>query len=270
MNTKGQKNERISLWAVALLLLWGGAAAAQPAPDAQTLQKEIDGLKAGQQAIQKDLAEIKKLLQAQRAPSRAAPAPFKPQDVSIKDAPFLGNAGAKLTLVEFTDYQCPFCKRHFNGVLPQIKKDYVDTGKVKYVMRQFPLVSIHPRATKASEAALCAGDQGKYWEVHDRIFRDQRKLSDEDLQAHAEAEGLAGTEFKDCLSSGKYTKRVQTDAAEGAKAGVRGTPSFFLGLTDPSTADKIRATEYIRGAQAFPSFKKAIDKLLSGDKAGSD
>ena len=267
---KGNTSARMVVWAVGLLLLCGSTVAAQSAPEAQALQEEINALKAGQQAIQKDLAEIKKLLQAQRAPSRAAPAPFKPQDVSIKDAPFLGNAGAKLTLVEFTDYQCGFCKRHFNNVLPQIKQDYVDTGRVKYVMRQFPLVSIHPRATKASEAALCAGDQGKYWEVHDRIFGDQRKLSDEDLQAHAKAEGLDGARFKDCLGSDKYTKRVQTDVAEGAKAGVRGTPSFFLGLTDLSSPDKIRATEYIRGAQPFPSFKKAIDKLLSGDKAGSD
>ncbi len=189
--------------------------------------------------------------------------------MSIKGAPFLGEADAKLTLVEFTDYQCSFCKRHFTAVLPQIKKDYVDTGKVKYVMRQFPLVSIHPRATKASEAALCAGDQGKYWEVHYRIFGDQRKLSDEDLLGHAEAEGLEGTQFQDCLSSGKYTQRVKTDAEEGAKAGVRGTPSFFLGLTDPSSPDKIRATQYIRGAQAFRSFKTAIDKILRASKAGS-
>ncbi len=266
--TMGHKNERISLWVVGLLLLCGSAGTAQPAPDDQALRKEIDALRSGQQAIQKDLAEIKKLRQNQR-PRPNAPAPFKPQDVSIKGAPFLGDANAKLTLVEFTDYQCPFCKRHFNGVLPQIKKDYVDTGKVKYVMRQFPLVSIHPRATKASEAALCAGDQGKYWEVHDRIFRDQRKLSDEDLQAHAEAESLESGQFKDCLSSGKYTEQVKTDAAEGATAGVRGTPSFFLGLTDPSNSEKIMATEYIRGAQAFPSFKTAIDKMLSGAK-GSD
>ena len=268
MTTIAKKNERISLWAVGLLLLWGSAAAAQSAPDVQALRKDMDALKAGQEAIQKDLAEIKKLLQNQGTkPSQ--PAAFKPQDVSIKGAPFLGDADAKLTLVEFTDYQCPFCKRHFNAVLPQIKKDYVDTGKLKYVMRQFPLVRIHPRATKASEAALCAGDQGKYWEVHDRIFRDQRKLSDEDLLGHAEAEGLEGAQFKDCLSSGKYTQRVKTDAEEGAKAGVKGTPSFFLGLTDPSSPDKIRATQFIRGAQAFRSFKTAIDKILTASKAGS-
>ena len=268
MTTIGKMNERISLWAVGLLLLWGSAAAAQSAPDVRELGKQIDALKAGQQAIQKDLAEIKKLLENQR-PSPSQPAPFKPQDVSIKGAPFMGDADAMLTLVEFTDYQCSFCKRHFTGVLPQIKNDYVDTGKMKYVMRQFPLVSIHPRATKASEAALCAGDQGKYWQVHDRIFRDQRKLSDGDLQGHAEAEGLEGTQFQDCLSSGKYTQRVKTDAAEGAKVGVRGTPSFFLGLTDPSSPDKIRATDYIRGAVPFRNFKAAIDKLLSADKAGS-
>ena len=137
MTTIGKKNEPISLWAVGLLLLWGSAAAAQSAPDAQALRKEIDALKArAAKPIQKDLAEIKQFLQNQRAKPNQ-PAPFKPQDVSIKGAPFLGEAGAKLTLVEFTDYQCSFCKRHFTAVLPQIKKDYVDTGKVKYVMRQF-------------------------------------------------------------------------------------------------------------------------------------
>ena len=88
--------------------------------------------KPGSKPFKKDLAEIKKLLQNQR-PQPSRPAPFKPQDVSIKGAPFLGEADAKLTLVEFTDYQCSFCKRHFTAVLPQIKKDYVDTGKVKYV-----------------------------------------------------------------------------------------------------------------------------------------
>ena len=227
----------------------------------QSLRWEVDGLKAGQQAIQKELAEIKKLLKAQRPQPRRAAA-FQPQDVSIKDAPFLGPADAKVTLVEFTDYQCPFCRRHFTKVMPEIRKEYVDTGKVKYVMRQFPL-SMHSRATKASEAALCAGDQGKYWEVHSRIFDNQRKLSDADLMAHAEAESLDTATFKACLDDGRYTEQVKSDTSDGSKAGVRGTPSFLLGLTDPANPDKIKATQFIRGAQAFDAFKTKIDELLT-------
>ena len=228
----------------------------------QSLRWEIDGLKAGQQAIQKELAEIKKLLRAQR-PQPARAAAFQPQDVAIKGAPFLGPADAKVTLVEFTDYQCPFCRRHFTNVMPEIRKEYVDTGKLKYVMRQFPLVNIHSRATKASEAALCAGDQGKYWEVHQRIFDNQRKLSDADLMAHAEAESLDTATFKACLDDGRYTEQVKSDTSDGSKAGVRGTPSFLLGLTDPANPDKIKATQFIRGAQAFDAFKTKIDELLT-------
>ena len=189
--------------------------------------------------------------------------PLISQDVSIKGAPFLGSANAKVTLVEFTDYQCSFCRRHFTNVMPRIRKEYVDTGKLKYVMRQFPLVNIHSRATKASEAALCAGDQGKYWEVHTRIFNNQRKLSDADLLAHAEAEGLDTVTFEACLDDGKYTEQVKSDTSDGSKAGVRGTPSFVLGLTDRAKPDKIRATEFIRGAQAFDTFKAKIDVLLT-------
>ena len=256
----------ILLTAAAAALLSVGTTQAQ-SDDPAALRKEIDSLKAGQQAIQKELGEIKKLLQAQRPqPRQNRREPFKPTDISIKGAPFLGRPNAKVTMVEFTDYQCPFCRRHFTQVLPEIQKQYVATGKVKYVMRQFPLVSIHPRATKASEAALCAGDQGKYWQVHQRIFGAQRKLSDDDLRAHAEAEGLNLSQFDGCLTNGKYNEQVKADTSEGSKAGVQGTPSFFLGLTDPADPNKIRAVEFIRGAQGLPAFQAKIDALLNGKK----
>ena len=245
--------KNILLAAAIAALLSGGSASAQT-DDPAALRKEIDGLKAGQQAIQKELGEIKKLLQAQRAqPQRKQRAPFKPTDISIKGAPFLGKATAKVTMVEFTDYQCPFCRRHFTKVQPEIQKQYVDTGKVKYVMRQFPLVRIHPRATKASEAALCAGDQGKYWEVHRR--------------AHAEAEELDLAQFGRCLTDGKYNEQVKADMSEGSKVGVQGTPSFFFGLTDPADPTKIHAVEFLRGAQGLPAFQAKIDALLNGKKS---
>ena len=257
---------KVILFTAALAALFSVATMRAQSDDPTALRKEIDGLKAGQQAIQKELGEIKKLLQARPQPRRNQPAPFKATDISIKGAPFLGRPNAKVTMVEFTDYQCPFCRRHFTQVQPEIQKQYIETGKIKYVMRQCPLVKIHPRATKASEAALCAGDQGKYWELHRRIFGAQRKLSDDDLRAHAEGEKLNLDQFNRCLDDGKYTEQVKTDATEGATAGVKGTPSFFLGLTDPADPTKIHAVDFIRGAQGLPAFQTKIDALLNEKK----
>ena len=146
--------------------------------------------------------------------------------------------------------------------MPQIEKDYIETGKVKYVVRDFPLESIHPQAFKAHEAANCAGEQGKYWEMHNRLFANQRALGLKALPGHAKAIGLDLPTFEVCLSSGKHSSEIRADLEEGIKAGVRGTPSFLLGLTEPNSS-KIKATQLIRGAQPYSRFKQAIDKLLA-------
>jgi protein-disulfide isomerase len=227
----------------------------------QELKAEIDVLKQGQAAILTELAEIKKLLAPRQ---QAAPEPFRPVELRLDGAHPLGEPSAKVTLVEFTDYQCPFCRRHAQQVLPNILADYVKTGKVRYVIREFPLTQIHPRAARASEAALCAGDQGRYWEMHGKLFSEQNRLADEDLLAHAESIGLDLDRFKGCLEEGRHRARVEADTAAGAKAGVAGTPSFLLGLTDPADPDKFTATELLQGALPYPQFQAAIDKLLAG------
>ncbi len=200
---------------------------------------------------------------ARATPSRAATPEFKPQDLTIVDAPYLGQPDAVVTLIEFTDYQCPFCRRHNTQTKPQLIKDYVETGKLKYVLREFPLAQIHPQATKAAEAALCAGDQDKYWDMNALFFANQRKLKPTDLLAYAGDLGLDMARFSACLDDGKHAKRVQSDLQAGIKAGVRGTPSFFLGLTDPSDSTKIKATKVLRGAQPYSVFKQAIDQLIA-------
>jgi protein-disulfide isomerase len=243
--------------ALAVIAVFGTAAVAQQ-PD---LKAEIEALKKGQEAIQKDVAEIKKLLEDMRP---KPPKPFEPLDVSLNGAPMRGQATSKVTIVEFTDYQCPFCRRHVDSVLPQLAKEYIEGGKVRYFLRDFPLASIHPRASKAAQAALCAGDQGKYWEMHETLFANQRKLGDADLLGYGKQLGLEEAAFKKCLDDSKYEQKIQTDVADGAKAGVSGTPSFFLGLTDPKDNTKIRATKFLRGAQPAEAFKKAIDELLAG------
>lgn len=127
----------------------------------------------------------------------------------------------------------------------------------------FPLESIHPKSFKAHEASNCAKDQGKYWEMHDKIFENTKAISPDDLVKNAEAVGLDASVFKECLDGGKYTAEIRDDISQGQKAGMRGTPSFFLGLTDPKDTTKFKATKFIRGAQAFSGFKPVIDELLS-------
>ncbi len=144
--------------------------------------------------------------------------------------------------------------------MPQIQKDYVDTGKMKYVFMDFPL-PMHGQAMKASEAALCAGDQDKFWEMHDRLFANQSALNPPALSKHAEALGLDSIQFKECLDSGKQEAQVKTAMAEGRKAGITGTPGFLLGFVEAD--GKVRATKKIQGAVSYANFRAAIDEMLS-------
>jgi protein-disulfide isomerase len=231
------------------------------------LQKEVRALKEGQDSMKKNLAEIKKLLEsgARAAPARPTPAPFEPRDVMITGASVMGEASAKVTLIEYSDYQCPFCSRHAKQTMPEIIKNYIDAGKVKFVMREFPIPSLHPRAAAASEAALCAGAQGKYWAMHDILFDNQRKLSDEDLRAYATEIGLDAGKFNSCVEQKDFAEQIASDVKEGKEMGVRGTPSFVLGLTDSADPNKVKITKFVRGARNYDSFAKEIDELLAGN-----
>jgi protein-disulfide isomerase len=238
----------------------------QSMKETQALRNEVQAIKDSQVAIQKDLQEIKTLLQQVRAAPAAAgaPAPTRPQDIVLAmdgGGQLKGDNKAKLTLVEFTDYQCPFCSRYARDTYPEIMKEYVNTGKVKYVVREFPLESIHPQAFKASEAALCAGDQRKYFDMHDKLFSDQKALAAADLPKHAETLGLDVGKFQECLTSGKYAKAIRKDMADGQKAGVTGTPSFFIGVEQPNGSFKV--LNVLKGAQPYAAFKEALDSSLT-------
>lgn len=251
------KNYFIAFIAAGLLLF---SLSAWPA----STKKEIIALKEQVAAMQEDLAEIKKLLQeGARAPAAAPqPAGFQPQTISIGSSPFKGKEDAVVTLIEYSDYQCPFCSRNYRDVLPLIQEEYIDTGKVKFVMRENPLSSIHRDATNASMAALCAGDQGKYWEMHNMLFDNQRELAIDNLKSYAEDIGLDTATFNECLDNKEHEKTVRKDMASGAKLGVRGTPGFFIGLTDQSDPDKVELSVFIKGAQGIDNFRASIDDLL--------
>lgn len=178
--------------------------------------------------------------------------------VSVDDDPVLGNANAKVTIIEFGDYQCPSCRLFWREIEPRLKKEYVDTGKVKLVFRDFPIKEIHPDATAAAMAAQCAADQGKYWEYHDRIFREQDKGTDDvvrfkaaDLKKWGAAIRLDAAAFNACVDSARYQDEVAKDYADGIAVGIQGTPTFFIN------------GRFVGGAQSFPVFKKIIDEELA-------
>ena len=255
---------RRARWAVVVvaLTLLGGAPVAFAQSTDDALRKDIESLKQEQAAMRKELTEIKELLRGRVAsPQTIAP----PGDVllTVQGLPTLGRGGARVTIVEFSDYQCPFCRRHSSQVFPELVKEYVKAGKVQYVFRDFPIASLHPEAHRLHEAAHCAGEQGRYWEMHDRIFEDPHRTDAKDVVATARALGLDGLRFERCLTSGVHAATVRQGIADGEKARVRGTPTFFLGLTERDGAP-IRPQRLLVGAQPYPVFKQAIDSLLAG------
>jgi protein-disulfide isomerase len=148
---------------------------------------------------------------------------------------------------------------------PEIEKDYIKTGKLKYVFRDFPITSAHKDALKAALAAGCALDQGKYWEMHDRLFENPTAFTVYNLTQNAEAIGLNKETFQQCLNKNEYETEVQSDFADGLKAGVNQTPTFFLGLTEPNSP-KVKVLAVITGAKPYSVFKAAIDSALEKSK----
>jgi protein-disulfide isomerase len=237
---------------------------------AASTKQEVIELKDQVAEMRKELAEIKKLLEtgARAAqPSQPAQAAFQEQIVSIGDSPVRGDEKAPVTIIEYSDYQCPFCARHYRDVMPLLLKDYVDTGKLKFIMREFPLTSIHANAMAASNAALCAGDQGKYWEMHNLMFDNQRQLAVEQLKSYAQSLNLNMETFGGCLDDKSKEQQVQSDLASGTKLGMRGTPGFFIGLTDSADPDKVNVSVFIRGAQGIDQFRASINDLLKSAEA---
>ncbi len=177
--------------------------------------------------------------------------------IGVDDDPMLGSPDAKVLMIEFGDYQCPSCRMFWKDVEPRLKKEYIDTGKVKLVFRDFPIVQIHPEALLAAEAVDCSADQNKYWQYHDKVFREQYNKSDDlvrfkaaDLKKWAKDIGLDPAKFDQCLDSEKYKNEVLKDKADGDAASVQGTPTFFIN------------GRVIGGAQPYPAFKSLIDSLL--------
>jgi protein-disulfide isomerase len=177
-------------------------------------------------------------------------------DVENGKLPLLGNKDAKVTIVEFSDFQCPFCKRYFDETHQQINDTYVKTGKVKFAYRHYPL-SFHPNAEKAAEAAECANEQGAFWQYHDLLFGNQDNWTPLESSAAADSftnlagqAGIDTNQFRSCLDTGKYKANVDADLADGGKAQVDGTPTFFIN------------GNRVVGAVPFADLQKVIEEEL--------
>jgi len=178
----------------------------------------------------------------------------EPVNVDLGDSPFKGKDNAPVTIVEFSDFQCPFCGKFFTETYPSIIKDYVDTGKVKFVYKDFPLSNLHPEAQKAAEAARCVEEQKGavgFFKMHDKLYANQETLSVENYKKWAKEIGVDQGKFDTCLDSGKYADAVKADLAYGQQLGVSGTPSFFIN------------GKMLTGAQPYSVFKQAIDAELA-------
>jgi protein-disulfide isomerase len=170
-------------------------------------------------------------------------------DASGKDDPSWGPADAKVTMIEFGDFECPYCKQWYATVYDKLQANY--GTKIHFVFRDFPLLSIHPDAKPAAVAANCAGDQGRYWDYFKMLYGDSRGLGTAMYQTYAQELGLDLASFNRCLKSGKYDKEISLDLQDGARMGVNGVPAFLIN------------GKLISGLQPYETFQQAIDEELN-------
>ena len=170
--------------------------------------------------------------------------------------PVLGDPNAKISIIEFSDFQCPFCARAHEGALTDFRNsDYFKNGEVNLIYKQFPLNSIHPYAQGAAEAVLCAQAQGKFWEYHDMLFANQDALDTDSLKQYASQLGLNTGEFNSCLDDGTYSSEVSKELAQATAAGGRGTPFFVIVNTETGKYEEIS------GAYPWSEFETAIQSI---------
>jgi protein-disulfide isomerase len=172
-------------------------------------------------------------------------------DVPLDDDPVLGPQDAAITIIEFSDYECPFCKKWHVETFSRLMETF--PGQIRFVFRDFPLTNIHPNAQPAAEAANCAGEQGKYWEFNEKLFTGPLELSSTSYTQYASELGLDASAFEECASSGRHSEEVTADLEWAANLGVRSTPTFFINGIP------------LVGAQPYEVFKEVIEKELAGE-----
>ena len=248
-----RNNIRLALVAATLVASPAVIAQTSTAVSATPSNAQMDAILLELRAIRLVLEKIEKQgVSAAKRPSKPTTAKF-----SIKGKHSLGDPNAPVTVVEFADYQCPFCLRFAKTTFPLLKEKYIDTGKVRWVALNLPL-PFHKDARKAAQAAHCAGEQDKLWEMRDILFRNPQKLNEENLPAHAETLSLDMTAFNECLQSDRHLEEIDQDAKDARAVRLTGTPSFIIAK---NTGDEING-QVVIGAQPMKTFDAAISKAL--------
>jgi len=235
--------------------------------------EDLKALKDDMALIRKDMGEIKRVLisvlpalvnarAGAQGGAQGVPSGRKVQQqvpttavVSLSGGESLGNRKARVAIVEFSDFQCPFCGRFHDDAFKEIRKNFVDTGKVLFVYKDFPL-SFHEHAMDAALAARCAGEQGKYWKMHDLLFRNQRDLSN--IEVLAKKAGLDMGSYEKCVKSGKQKAAVKANMDEARKVGVRGTPYFVIGEVKDGKLNGV----VVPGAAPYAVFRDKLNSVL--------
>ena len=226
---------------------------------AGTFVSNLDSEQVSKEELENAIAELELKILEKQLPANQ---PDIPLEISADDDPIIGNPDAPITIIEFSDFQCPFCAKFHMQTLPTIMDEYINKGTVKLVFRDFPIQSIHPNAVPASIAAECANEQGKFEQMYHMLFEKQKEWSNLEtayaitaFNQYASELQLNEEKFDSCIKNVKYIEEVQKDLNEGRTYGVTGTPGFFIGN------EKIGFVE-LKGAQPFESFKKVINSQL--------
>jgi protein-disulfide isomerase len=258
----------LRLASITVLALFSLSPPQSQSDEIAALRREVQALKAQQQAMERDLQTIKSLLQTLAQGRQPDADPFVNKSIELKDEPTKGNAAAKVTMVEVSDYHCPFCRRQTLQTMPKLMAEYVNSGKVKYVFVDYPIAQLHPDAFKSHEAAACAGDQGKYWQMHDLLFTNSPARDASQLSSSANLIGVDMKKFEACLNGGNgspHAAAIRESITRMQELGVGGTPLVLIGITlAPGAPMKIAS--YVYGAKPYPEFKAALDAALAQSK----
>ena len=253
-NEKGIKRSTFNSLIISIIIITGIAAFF-----AGSFVSNLNSEQISQKELDNAIAELELKILEKQLPTNQ---PSIPLEISADNDPVIGDPDAPITIIEFSDFQCPFCARFHIQTLPTIMEEYIEKGSVKLVFRDFPIQSIHPNAVPASVAAECANEQGEFKQMHDILFEKQNEWSNletvyaiELFNQYSEQINLEQEQFSSCLSTAKYVKEIQNDLDDGRTYGVTGTPGFFIGNQQIGFVE-------LKGAQPFESFKNVIDRQL--------
>lgn len=256
-----------NLWilvAVCLLTLVVAPVNAQTG-ETEDLKRQVDELRAENAALKQEVAELRSALNNLLNPPEPAADQPPTARISIAGLASRGQPNAPVTMVVFSDYQSQLSARYLLDTHPQIVESFVQPGTVRYVFKNFPVLTAHPQALKAHEAGACAGDQGRYWEMHDLLFANQSALAMNDFIEYARSLELDSDLFRYCLTSNAHAATIRRDVDEGRKGGVTLTPVFAIGLTEPN-AESMEVMEVVIGVQPYATFEEAIEAVLEAAK----